>query len=67
VGLTVTSAGTSLPELATTASAAVQAGGAGGDAAGVAAGNIVGSNLFLLGGLLGLTGLVRRSASTRPR
>jgi cation:H+ antiporter len=59
VGLTVTSIGTSLPELATTAAAAAQAGGAAGPAAGVAAGNILGSNLFLLGALLGATGLVK--------
>lgn len=57
IGLTVTSVGTSLPELATTLSASVQAHGEPGTAAGVAAGNIVGSNLFLLGALLGATAL----------
>ncbi|TNE84555.1 MAG: sodium:calcium antiporter [Deltaproteobacteria bacterium] len=60
IGLTITSIGTSLPELATTLTAAVTAQGPGSEeAAGVGLGNILGSNLFLLLGLMGLTGVVR--------
>ncbi|MCA9492120.1 MAG: calcium/sodium antiporter [Myxococcales bacterium] len=60
IGLTIVAIGTSLPELATTITGAIASGGtAAEDAAGVALGNIVGSNLFLLTALLGLTGLMR--------
>lgn len=60
VGLTVTSIGTSLPELATSAAAAVASHGAGGDeAAGMAVGNVLGSNVFLMGALLGWMALVQ--------
>jgi cation:H+ antiporter len=58
VGLTITSIGTSLPELATSTSAAWRAHGELTEAAGVALGNLLGSNLFMLGGLLGASGLV---------
>lgn len=58
IGLTLTSIGTSLPELATSARAAV-ASEAGGAAAGVAVGNLLGSNLFLLTGLLGMSAIAR--------
>jgi cation:H+ antiporter len=58
IGLTLTSIGTSLPELATSARAAV-ASEAGGAAAGVAVGNLLGSNLFLLTALLGMSAIAR--------
>lgn len=60
IGLTLTSIGTSLPELATSARAAVlSGGGGGGEAAGVAVGNLLGSNLFLLTALLGMSAMAR--------
>jgi len=60
IGLTLTSIGTSLPELATSAKAALVSGGTGGsDAAGVAVGNLLGSNLFLLTALLGMSAIAR--------
>lgn len=63
IGLTVVAVGTSLPELATTVTGALASGTAADEtaeaAAGVAIGNVVGSNVFLLTALLGLTGLVR--------
>jgi cation:H+ antiporter len=58
IGLTITSIGTSLPELATAASAALASDGADA-AAGVAVGNLLGSNLFLMTGLLGGAALIR--------
>lgn len=58
IGLTLTSIGTSLPELATSARAAL-ASEAGGAAAGVAVGNLLGSNLFLLTALLGMSAIAR--------
>jgi cation:H+ antiporter len=51
IGLTILAAGTSLPELATTAVAAFQ------KKSDLAVGNIVGSNIFNLLLVLGLTGL----------
>lgn len=60
VGLTVVAIGTSLPELATATMGALASGGeAAENAAGMAIGNVVGSNLFLLTALLGIAGLVR--------
>lgn len=59
-GLTVASIGTSLPELATTASAAWNSSGSAGvDAAGVGIGNLLGSNLFMLTFVLGLSGVLQ--------
>lgn len=58
IGLTLTSIGTSLPELATSARAAVLS-GSDEAAAGVAVGNLLGSNLFLLTALLGMSAIAR--------
>ncbi len=52
IGLTVVALGTSLPELATTAVAAYRR------QADVAFGNIIGSNIFNILGILGVTALV---------
>jgi cation:H+ antiporter len=52
IGLTVVALGTSLPELATTVMAALR------KSADVALGNVIGSNLFNLTGILGITALV---------
>jgi cation:H+ antiporter len=52
VGLTIVAIGTSLPELATSLAAAIRR------QAGVAVGNIIGSNIFNLLGIIGLTALV---------
>lgn len=53
IGLTVVAVGTSLPELATSVVAALRRQGA------VAFGNVIGSNIFNLLGILGVTALVR--------
>jgi cation:H+ antiporter len=53
IGLTIVAVGTSLPELATTLAAAFR------KTAAVAIGNIVGSNIFNLAGILGLTALIQ--------
>ncbi|NMG38719.1 calcium/sodium antiporter [Chelativorans sp. ZYF759] len=52
IGLTVIAIGTSLPELATTLMAAIRNSGS------VAIGNIVGSNIFNLAAIMGLTALI---------
>ena len=52
IGLTVVAAGTSLPEVATSVMAAIRG------ERDIAVGNVVGSNLFNLLGVLGLAGLV---------
>ena len=52
IGLTLVALGTSLPELATTAAAAVRR------EADVAVGNVVGSNMFNLLGIIGVAALV---------
>lgn len=52
IGLTIVAVGTSLPELATTLVAALRKNAA------VAVGNVVGSNIFNLSGILGLTALI---------
>ena len=52
VGLTLVALGTSLPELATTTIAAIR------NQAGLALGNVLGSNLFNLLGIMGFTALV---------
>jgi cation:H+ antiporter len=52
IGLTVIAVGTSLPELATTLMAAIRSSG------GVAIGNIVGSNIFNIAAIMGLTALI---------
>ncbi len=52
IGLTLVAVGTSLPELATTAAAAFRR------EAGVALGNVIGSNIFNLLGIIGVAGLV---------
>lgn len=59
IGLTVTSIGTSLPEVGTNVAAALS-GLRGLDASGIAVGNIVGSNLGQITLLLGLSGLAAR-------
>ena len=56
VGLTLTSVGTSLPEIATNVAAALSSRG-GVDASGVAVGNVVGSNLSQITLLMGLVAL----------
>ena len=53
VGVTVVAVGTSLPELAASMAAAVRGQGA------IALGNIIGSNLFNIMGILGVTALIR--------
>ena len=57
IGLTVVAIGTSLPELATTVVAALRGEGD------LAVGNVVGSNLFNLLGILGIASLVRPLAA----
>lgn len=52
IGLTLVAIGTSLPELATTVAAALRR------EAGVALGNVLGSNVFNLLGIIGVAGLV---------
>ena len=52
IGLTLVAVGTSLPELATTVMAAIRR------EAGVALGNVLGSNMFNLLGIIGVAGLV---------
>lgn len=52
IGLTIVSAGTSLPELATSVVAAVR------KQADIAVGNVVGSNIFNILGILGITALI---------
>jgi cation:H+ antiporter len=52
IGLTLVAVGTSLPELATTVAAALRR------EAGVAMGNVIGSNVFNLLGIIGVAGLV---------
>ncbi len=52
IGLTIVAVGTSLPELATSAIAAVRG------RADVALGNVIGSNIFNLSGIIGVTALV---------
>ncbi len=56
IGLTLTSIGTSVPEIATNLAAAVST-RAGADASGIAVGNVVGSNLSQITLLLGIVGL----------
>ncbi len=53
IGLTVVAVGTSLPELATSLVAALR------DEADIAVGNVIGSNIFNLAGILGVASLVR--------
>ncbi len=53
IGLTVVAVGTSLPELATSLVAALR------DEADIAVGNVIGSNIFNLAGILGIAALVR--------
>ena len=53
VGLTVVAAGTSMPELVVSVQAAIA------DRPGLSLGNVVGSNIFNIGVVLGLTALVR--------
>jgi cation:H+ antiporter len=52
IGLTLVAVGTSAPELATTVVAALR------NKADVALGNVIGSNIFNLAGVLGVTALV---------
>lgn len=52
IGLTLVAVGTSLPELATTVMAAIRR------EADVAIGNVIGSNIFNLLGIIGVTGMV---------
>ena len=53
VGLTIVAAGTSMPELVVSVQSAL------GGSAGIAFGNVVGSNIFNIGAILGLAALVR--------
>lgn len=53
IGLTVVAIGTSLPELATSIMAAVR------KQTDIAVGNVIGSNIFNLAGVLGVTGIVK--------
>jgi cation:H+ antiporter len=53
VGLTVVAIGTSLPELATSLIAAIR------DQTDIAVGNVIGSNIFNIAGVLGVAGAVR--------
>jgi cation:H+ antiporter len=53
IGLTIVAVGTSLPELATSAVAAVRG------ESGIAVGNVIGSNVFNLCSVLGVTAIVR--------
>jgi cation:H+ antiporter len=57
VGLTITSVGTSLPEIATNVASAISVAG-GVDASGIAVGNVIGSNLSQITLLLGVTALL---------
>ena len=58
VGLTIVAAGTSLPEVATSLTAAMKG------ERDIAVGNVVGSNIFNILGVLGLSGLVAPSGLT---
>jgi cation:H+ antiporter len=58
VGLTIVAAGTSLPEVATSVTAAIKG------ERDIAVGNVVGSNLFNIMGVLGLSGLVSPAGLT---
>jgi cation:H+ antiporter len=58
IGLTIVAIGTSLPELATSVVAALKGQGD------IAVGNVVGSNLFNILGILGITALVRPLAQS---
>lgn len=60
IGLTVVAAGTSLPELVTSALASLRG------HRDIAVGNVVGSNLFNLTGVLGVTGLLGTGGLTVP-
>jgi cation:H+ antiporter len=53
VGLTVVAAGTSMPEMVVSVQAALE------ESPGLAMGNVVGSSIFNIGAILGLTALVR--------
>jgi len=59
IGLTLVAVGTSLPELATTVAAALR------KQADVALGNVIGSNLFNLAGIIGVAGVVHPIAVDR--
>ncbi|MFW5653210.1 MAG: calcium/sodium antiporter [Planctomycetota bacterium] len=59
IGLTIVAAGTSLPELVTSVAAAMR------KSADLALGNILGSNVFNIFGILGLTSIVVPQAVTR--
>lgn len=59
IGLTVVAIGTSLPELATSVVAAIR------EEADIAVGNVIGSNIFNLAGILGVTALVAPIPITR--
>ncbi len=61
IGLTLVAIGTSLPELATSVAAAFR------KQADVAMGNVIGSNVFNLLGIIGVAGLVGQSCRFRPR
>jgi cation:H+ antiporter len=58
IGLTIIAAGTSMPELATSVVAAIR------KQADIAVGNVVGSNVFNILGILGISGLVKPIEST---
>lgn len=53
IGLTIVAAGTSLPELATSVTAAIKG------KSGIAIGNVIGSNIFNIFFVLGVTGTIR--------
>ena len=61
IGLTIVAAGTSLPEVATSILATFRG------ERDIAVGNVVGSNIFNLLAVLGLSGLVAPRPASRPR
>jgi len=60
IGLTIVAAGTSMPEVATSVTAAIRG------ERDIAIGNVVGSNTFNIFGALGVSGLVARDGLTVP-
>lgn len=60
IGLTVVALGTSAPEFAVTVGAALKS------QADISVGNVIGSNIFNLGFILGGVALVRAIATSRP-
>ncbi len=61
IGLTIVAAGTSMPEVATSVMAALRG------ERDIAVGNVIGSNIFNIMGVLGLTALLSRTGVAVPR